>query len=258
MDELQTNLIASLRVNGCNISDAIKKNNCSLKGFYEFLKEDDFKAGYNEARQIADDFAKTQFMKLIQKGDKTAVIEYQRMKAKEVGEGELKRIRREVMSIYIDVLDTKADCIRKFCQVFNDTASKAADFYKKILAEENKESPSERLKRQKADSQEEMAALFESGQLSEIEMYKKMLSISMGIVQNSEYAKEKTAGMDKIIQITQRLDEVEERERRKMERDKHPRHVVLDAIMTGYSEEEVQIYLNSILSSVGLVEECEI
>tara|TARA_R100000808_G_scaffold10560_1_gene27919 strand:+ start:100 stop:876 length:777 start_codon:yes stop_codon:yes gene_type:complete len=258
MTELEANLIESLKLNNCNVSDAIIEHGCSLKEFQSFLKNEEFLDGYREAERIADDFAKRQFFALVESGDRSATIEYQKMKAKEVGEGELKRIRREVMSIYIDVLDTKADCVRKFCQVFNDTSSKAADFYKKILAEENKESPSERLKRKKADSQEEMAALFESGKLSEVEMYKKMLSISMGIVQNSEYPKEKTAGMDKIIQITQRLDEVEERERRKMERDKHPKHVVLDAIMTGYSEAEVQVYLNSILSNENLVESCEI
>ena len=255
MNNLQKALIATLKLNACNISDAIKKNDCSLEEFQSFLKDEEFKSGYDEAKQIADDFAHTQFMKLIQKGDRQAVIEYQKMKAKEVGEGELKRIRREIMSIFIDALDSKAECVRKFCQIFGVTSSKAADFFKKIKAEENKLSPAERLKKEKADNKGAMSSLFEKGKLSEIDMYKQMLSISMGIVQNAEYAKEKTAGMDKIIQITQRLEEVEERERRKKERDKYPRHVVLDAIMTGYSEAEVQIYLNSVLASENLIGE---
>jgi len=254
MEAIQEKIINLLKSNGCNISDSIK-DNCSLEDFYSFLKIDEFKSSYNEARQIADDFAKTQFMTLIETGDRLAIIEYQKMKSKEVGEGEVKRIRREIMSIFIDTLDSKVDCVRKFCQIFGVTSSKAADFFKKIKSEENKMSPAERLKKEKADSQEEMSVLFENGALSEIDLYKKMLCISMGIVQNAEYAKEKTAGMDKIIQITQHLERVEERERRKEERDQFPKHVVLDAAITGYSEAEVQMYLNTVLSSENLIGE---
>ena len=111
MNKLQESLIASLKANACNISDAIKKNNCSLEDFYSYLTVPDFKAGFDEAKQLADDFARTQFMKLIQKGEKTAIIEYQKMLRQSDDANEYKRIRRDVMAEFIKSMETKASIL---------------------------------------------------------------------------------------------------------------------------------------------------
>ena len=171
MKDIQNNVIDSLKSNGCNISDAIKKNNCSLEEFYSYLLIDEFKAGYNEAKQLADDFARTQFMKLIQKGEKSAIIEYQKMLRQSDDANESRRIRREVMSVFIRTLESKAMVLKEFCGCFSTSKSSAEEFYKTVLTEGGLTSPFERKKQRSIDDASSMTVMFKSGKLDELDMY---------------------------------------------------------------------------------------
>lgn len=220
MNKLQESLIASLKTNACNISDAIKKNNCSLEDFYSYLTLPDFKAGFDEAKQLADDFARTQFMKLIQKGERTAIIEYQKMLRQSDDANEYKRIRRDVMRILINSQDTKTACLKEYCQVFKTTKSCAEDQFSNVIAELGLQTPHQRMKEKAKNKENSMADRFNGGNLTEGELLHCMITQSMHDAENSEYPSERSKARQDIRNFTQDARDLEERKRRESEKDK--------------------------------------
>jgi hypothetical protein len=254
MNNLQKSLIASLKTNACNISDAIKKNNCSLEEFYSFMKVEDFKSGFDEAKQLADDFARTQFMKLIQKGDRQAVIEYQKMLRQTDDANEYKKIRKTVMSILIRYSETKTAVLREFCSCFSCSKNTAEDYFKAVLVEYSLKTPAQRKKDEVANSNTRMAQRFKDGKLSEIDMYKSMMLIALNDSENSEYPSERKGAMDKVIDIQRRLDEIQERKRRDNEQDDVKLTDGFDSLASGMKPEEIAEYRDTLTREMMAIE----
>lgn len=240
MNELQESLIASLKTNACNISDAIKKNKCSLEDFYSFLTISEFKAGFDEAKKLADDFARAQFMKLIQKGEKAAIIEYQKMLRQSDDANEYKRIRRDVMAVFIKSMETKSAVLKEFCHCFNTSKNTAEDYFKNVIIEYSLQSPAQRKKALADNNNSKMAQRFNDNNLSEIDMYRSMLQIALHDAESSEYPSERKGAMDKVIDISRRLEEVQERQRREAEADNTNLVDKVDAILFGSSVKNVE------------------
>ena len=221
MDKIQLELIAVLRENKCNISNALESfPDLNLGDFYSFMEEPEFKAAYHEAIQIRDDFANNAFMDLIDSGDRMATIEYQKMLRQSDTQNEARRIRYETMKILISQSDSKGQCVKNYCLIFKTTKSQSDEFYKTVLTENNLISPFERKKQVDVDNENSMVERFKKGHLSEIEMYESMLLIALNDSERSEYPSERKGAMDKVIDIGKRLEDIADRKRREAETDK--------------------------------------
>ena len=80
-----------------------------------------------------------------------------------------------------------------------------------------------------------MAKRFLDGDLTEIEMYRSLLQIALHDSENSEYPSERKGAMDKVIDISRRLEEVNERNRREGESDETSLIPKCDALFFGTS-----------------------
>lgn len=241
MTKKQTELLEKLRANHCNISDALEyTDGVSLTDFYGFLKNEDFKEAYDEAVQIRDDFADEAFMDLIGEGDKSATIEYQKMKRQSDDANDARQIRKEVMRVLVELADTKGRCLSEYCDIFKASSKMAEKQYSAVVAEFQLKTPYERAKERKKKVESQMSTLFAAGKLEELDMYKRLLEISLNDAENSEYPSERGRAMDKIIQINQRVDEIKERKRREGESDETPLISKVDGILFGSSTSQVE------------------
>ena len=255
MTNLQNELIEALKANGCNISSALKKTGASLKQYNEFMSSSDFKQEYIEAVQLRDDFAAAAFMKLIKSGDRAAVIEYQKMQRQREDLNEIKSTKREVMRVLIESQDTKAACLKEYCQIFKGTKSAAEDQFANVVAELGLKTPHQRMKEKSKNEEQQLSTLFDSGKLSEVDMYSRMLSKSLYDSESSEYPSERSRARADVISINQRLDEINERNRREEESDDTPLVDKLEAVLAGVSPDEVMALKHSFIVGPMAIEE---
>ena len=239
MTKNQKALIEALKGNGCNVSDALKKTGLSLKDHQQFLLIPDYLDECKEAEQLRNDYATAQFMKLIKKGEKQAIIEFQKMLRQSTDANSLKQIQKEFMRVLIQLASTKTICLKEYCAVFGATQKTAEKQYTAVIAEFNLKTPNERAKERKKKEDSMLSTLFASGKLSEIEMYSKMLAIALYDAENSEYPSERSRAMDKVIQINQRLEEISDRIRREEESDDQNIFNKLDAVLAGVTPSEI-------------------
>ena len=218
MNKIQKEIIDSLKSNNCNVSDAIL-GKCSYAEYLDFFKDPDFQSGYVEAEKIRDDFVMQKCMELIQEGDRTAITDYNKMVRQSDDVNNANRIKKEFMRVCVELADTKSRCLKEYCQVFNASSKQAEKQYDSVVAEFNLTTPYERSKQKQKEHENSMSTLFDKGELSEVEMYKRLLSKALYDSESSEYPSERSKARADVISINQRLDEIEERERREAEQD---------------------------------------
>ncbi len=257
MTNLQSELIEALKGNGCNISSALKKTGATLKQYNDFMLLPAFREGQKEAEQLKRDYSNSAFMKLIKAGEKQAIIEHQKMLRQSADEVSLKKIQKEFMRVMIQLADTKTLCIKEYCSVFGTSQKMSEKQYTAVIAEYNLETPFERSKKIKKDRESMMSTLFDAGKLSEVDMYSRMLSKSLYDSENSEYPSERSKARADVISINQRLDEIQERERRELESDNTSLVDKLDAALSGSTPEEVEILKAQFIQGPMAIEEDE-
>ncbi len=220
MNETQNNFIASLIESDCNVSQACKDNDVELTQFHEWMKDDTFREGYDTAIQVRDDQALSAMMILIRQNDRAAVIEYQKMQRQREDLNEIKSTKREVMRVLIESQDTKAACLKEYCQIFKGTKSAAEDQYKNIVTELGLKTPHQRMKDKKFDKDSSMTERFKANNLTEEEMLHCMITQAMYDADNSEYTSERSKARQDVRSLTQDIRELKERIRRDAEVDK--------------------------------------
>jgi hypothetical protein len=239
MTELQIQIIDLLKSNNCNVSESIE-GICSLDDYFSFLKDSDFAAGVAEAKQKRDDVVLSALMELVAAGDKTAITDYQRMKRQDGDANDAKRIRKEFMRLAVELAETKGRCLKEYCGVFNASNKASEKAYADVVAEYNLTTPYERAKMAQEIHKESSSALFDAGNLSEVEMYSRMLSRALHDAEASEYPSERSKARADVISINQRLDEIQERERREAEQDETSLIDTLDAQLSGVHPSSIE------------------
>lgn len=219
MTKIQKEIIEDLKSNQCNISLAIK-DRCTLEDYVEFLKEADFRAGIEEAEQIERDYVKSQLMKLVDDGDRLSILELSKLQRHSDSVNDAKRIRKEFMRLSIELAETKSRCLKEYCAVFNASNKQSEKQYEAVVSEYNLTTPYERSKQKQKLHDGSMSTLFDKGELSEVDMYKRLLSKALYDSESSEYPSERSKARADVISINQRLDEIEEKKRREAETDK--------------------------------------
>jgi len=257
MNETQKEFIETLIESDCNVSQACKDNEVELTQFHEWMKDDTFREGYDTAIQIRDDQALSAMMILIRQNDRAAVIEYQKMQRQREDLNEIKSTKREVMRVLIESQDTKAACLKEYCQIFKGTKSAADDQFANVVAELGLQTPHQRLKEKSKNKEQQLSTLFDAGKLPEIEMYSRMLSRSLFDSENSEYPSERSKARADVISINQRVDEIKERKRRESESDDTPLVDKLDGVLAGVAPDEVAALKHSFIVGPMAIEEVE-
>ncbi len=257
MNAAQKKVIKSLIDSHCNVTLAIDENDISLQKFHEWMKIDEFRDGYDTAIQVRDDAALVSFMGLVESGDRGAVVEYQKMQRQREDLNEIKSTKREVMRVLITSQDTKATCLKEYCQIFKGTKSAAEDQFANVVAEYGLLTPHQRMKEKSKNKEAQLSTLFDAGKLSEVDMYSRMLSKSLYDSENSEYPSERSKARADVISINQRLDEIQERERRESESDNTSLVDKLDAALSGSTPEEVEILKAQFIQGPMAIEEAE-
>jgi len=84
-EHIKKQLIEALTKSLGVVTTACKSVGISRTTFYEYYKEDDFKAAVEELSDVAIDFAESQLHKQIQDGNTTATIFYLKTKGKKRG-----------------------------------------------------------------------------------------------------------------------------------------------------------------------------
>ena len=257
MNDTQKAFIESLILTSCNITDACNDNGVTLQQFHEWMKIDEFREGYDTAIQVRDDSALVAFMGLVKGGDRAAVVEYQKMQRQREDLNEIKSTKREVMRVLIESQETKASCLKEYCQIFKGTKSAAEDQFANVVAEFGLKTPHERMKDKSKDQEKQLSTLFDKGELSEVDMYSRMLSKSLYDSENSEYPSERSRARADVISINQRLDEINERNRREEESDDTALVDKLDAALSGSTPEEVAALKHKFIAGPMAVEEVD-
>jgi len=255
MNDLQSNFIQSLIDSDCNVSQACQENGVELKQFHEWMKEDSFREGYDTAIQVRDDEALSSMMRLVREGDRSAVIEYQKMQRQREDVNEVKSTKREVMRVLIESQETKSACLKEYCQIFKGTKSAAEDQFANVVAELGLQTPHQRMKEKTKNKERQLSTLFDQGNLSEVEMYSRMLSKALYDSENAEYPSERSKARADVISINQRLDEINERNRREQESDDTPLVDKLDAVLAGVNPSEVSELKQSFVAGPMAIEE---
>ena len=224
-----------------NVTIACAETGVTLPDFHKWLREnDDFRIVYDTAIQVFDDQALVALQNLIDAGDRAAVIEYMKMKRQREDMREIDKTKREVMRILIESKDTKGECLKEYCTVFKCTKNAADDQFDNVVAEYGLKTPHQRMKEKKSKKDNSLAERFESGQLTEIEMYSSMLSKALYDSENAEYPSERSKARADVISINQRLDEINERIRREAEADDQNIFDKLDAVLAGVTPNEIK------------------
>jgi len=255
MKKIQKEILALLRENNCNVSDAIL-GKCSYAEYLSFHKDPDFKAGFVEAEKIRDDFVLEKCMQLIAEGDRTAITDYQKMIKQSDDANDAKRIKKEFMRVCIDLAETKSRCLKEYCQVFNASKNQSEKQYDAVVAEYNLVTPYERAKRKQKIHESSMSTLFDQGKLSEVDMYRRLLSKALYDSEQSEYPSERSKARADVISINQRLDDIKERERREAESDQSNLIDKLDAQLAGVSPDDIVALRDFYINTAKAIEKC--
>ena len=232
-------IVETLKENNCNVSDAIL-GKCSYAEYLEFHKDPDFRAGFVEAEKIRDDFVLAKTMELVAMGDRTAIADYQKLLKQNTDANDAKRIKKEFMRACVELADTKARCLKEYCQVFNASKNQAEKQYDAVVAEYNLITPYERSKQKQKKHEESASALFDKGELSEVEMYRRLLSKALYDEEFSEYPSERSKARADVISLNQRLDEIYERERKEAEQDDTSLIDNFDSLASGMRPDEIE------------------
>ena len=239
MDKNQQEIIDRLRDNYCNISESIK-DLCTLDEYNLYLRDADFNSGVEEAKQIRNDFVMAECMVLVAEGDRVAISDYQKMQRQSDDANDARKIRKEFMRVCIELAESKGRCLKEYCGVFNASNKQSEKQYDAVVNEYNLVTPYERSKLKQKIHKGSMSALFDEGKLSEVEMYKRLLSKSLYDSEASEYPSERSKARADVISINQRLDEIEEKKRRDSEQDETHLVDTLDAQLSGVSPQDIE------------------
>lgn len=232
-------LIQSLKDNSFDISSACEELGITLADFNSCRSEDDFQAGLIEARQIRDDMADQKFMSLVKQGHAQSVIEYQKMLRQSDDKNTALNIRKKTMKYLVETALTKSIALRKFSDIFDESAKVAEKFYQVAMTEFSLLSPKQRIEKEKKDSSQKLSTLFQAGKLNEVSMLKGLLKQALFDAENAEYPSERAKASEQSIKLTQRMDEIEEKQNREKEQDNIPLYLKVDALLMGSSPERV-------------------
>lgn len=233
-------LIETLKENHFNISDACRQLDISLAEFYELKKDEEFCKKLEEVDQSVKDFVRSKLMSLVSRDDRNAIIEFNKWLRQEDDNNTKLVSRKKTMKLLIETMDNKSICLRKFSEIFDESAKMAEKYYQIAITEYQLLSPAQRKKQEMAEESQKLSKMFEDGKLNEVSMIQGLLKQALHDAECSEYPSERAKATEQSIKLTQRLEEIQERQRREEEEDDTPLFLKVDAIMMSSSPDHIK------------------
>tara|TARA_R110000765_G_scaffold394862_1_gene488497 strand:- start:103 stop:882 length:780 start_codon:yes stop_codon:yes gene_type:complete len=223
-----------------NLSKALKISEVKTKDFDRFMDAHDFKMEVEAVKQYQDDFILGKFLDLVDSGDPRAIIEAQKMRKERSTGIDVQDLRVKAMVYFINTADTKGKVLSEFCDWFMVAESTAESFYKKVLIENKLKSPLERKKQKDKDYEKRLDIRFDNNDIDEVSMYRELIRIQLSIIEDAEYPGEKAKASNEVLNLTRRLDEIQDRENKKRARSNEEISVLMDAQLFGITTDEVK------------------
>lgn len=225
---------------------AIEESQISSSDYKEFFNDEEF---VKEHEKIFNIIADLKFLELVASGERNSVLEYKKIQNKKSDLDEIQRIKEQTMEELITVCESKSQVLKKYIAIFDLSMNMAEKTFKKILHERRLISPQERLKKEEEERSTLLVERFKSGTLSEVDMYRKIMEIHLKDTEKADYPSERQRASQMVIDINRRLEEIEERERRKESESMIDVKIKVDSILLGASYEQVieksQIFLEA-------------
>ena len=223
-----------------NLSKALKTSGVKAKDFDRFMDAHDFKMEVEAVKQYQDDFILGKFLDLVESGDPRAIIEARKMQKERASGIDVQELRTKSMIYFINTAESKGKALAEFCDWFMVAESTAESFYKKTIIENKLKSPLERKKQRDKEYLKRLDVRFDDNAIDEITMYRELIRIQLSIIEDAEYPGEKAKASSEVLNLTRRLDEIQEREDKKRARSNEEISVLMDAQLFGITTDEVK------------------
>lgn len=246
--DIKDRLFEELRKNFFDVSGACEVVGVSLDRFNSYKDCEYFQSGLADARQWRDDFALRGFKELIEDKNAQAIIEYQKMLRQSDDKNEALNIRKKTMRYLIETADTKALALRKYSDIFGESAKVGEKFYQVAMTEYGLMSPQQRKKDLIKNEDSKLSVMFANGNLDEVGMIQGLLQKQLEDAENAEYPSERAKATEQSIKLTQRLDEIQERKRREEESDETSVFDKLDAVLARTTPDKIDELKEQIMS----------
>lgn len=253
MTKKQQQILDNLAVNHCVISDAIEEV-CSRQDFEKFLDDKEFRAEVKNLEKKRDDFVRSAQMKLIREGDSKLTLEYIKELSKTSGDDVLGTIQRETMVYIIQTAKNNSDTIDVFQKIFSCTKYKANQMFTEVLASNDLESPTARSKKRDDNLERSLFKRFQRGELSEVQMYQALVEDALEMSQFSGRDDVKINAGKLVVVYMDKLEQVQERQRRDAEQDETSLIDSLDAQLSGVHPSEIGALRDQYREEVGGIE----
>lgn len=239
MTKKQQQILDNLAVNHCVISDAIDEV-CSRQDFEKFLDDKEFRAEVKNLEKKRDDFVRMAQMNLIESGDSKLTLEYIKELSKTSGEDVLGTIQRETMVYIIETAKNNTDTVDVFQRIFSCTKYKANQMFTEVLANNDLESPTARSKKREDNLEKSLFRRFQRKELSELQMYEALVEDALEMSQFSNRDDVKINAGKLVVVYMDKLEQVQERQRREAEQDETNLIDSLDAQLSGVHPSEIE------------------
>ena len=222
------------------LSDALRDSGVTAKDYNKFMEAPLFNEEVQHVELMKEDLINSSFIRLVQSGDPRAIIEARKMQ-KDRKEGlDVQEIKTKAMIYFTEKSDTKGEILTEFCDWFNVAESTAESFYKKTKIEHRLKSPLERKKQKDKDYAKRLDVRFDDNDIDELTMYRELIRIQLSIIEDAEYPGEKAKASSEVLNLTRRLDEIQERENKKKARSNEDISTLMDAQLFGITIEEMK------------------
>jgi hypothetical protein len=198
-----------------------------------------FRAEVDAFEEIREALIESMFMQKVKEGDVRAVIEARRMQAVRKSSLDFDKLKQDVMIYLVSTAKNKSQAIRNFSRWFKVSESTGGKFLDGIVIEKDLELPADRDDRLAAENQSSLKARFDRGELSEIEMYKELLSVQLDIIQRATFPSEKSRATEQCRQLGVRMEELKRQAQINAQRSNYEICTQMDSMLMGISPERV-------------------
>lgn len=187
---------------------------------------------------------KEAFESLIENGNERAILQGQKQ-VHDLERMQGQEMQDKMTKALIELCPTRRTVLGYLSDLFGMTVTTSERQYQRVLEMYKLESPSERAKRLKQESKGDLMERFASGDMTEIELLRYQMAEMIAQQAAAEYASEKVATSKQMLEITRRIDEIEDRKRKEAERSQYDIADLVDAQLLQVSPEMVVEFKSS-------------
>ena len=238
--EKKETFLNAYRDNHGNLSKALKVSGLKTKDYQRFLEAHDFNMECEAIQQCTDDFITSKFLDLVEAGDVKAIIKARELQKERKSGLDVEALKESSMVYIINTAESKTKACREFASWFKCAVNTADRFFEQMVVKHRLKTPQERKKQREKEHLKRLDVRFDDNAIDEITMYRELIRIQLSIIEDAEYPSEKAKASSEVLNLTRRLDEIQERENKKAARSNEDVSTLMDAQLFGITTDEVK------------------